>query len=258
MVGRKQATVAGSAVRGGGKVAGKAIRGGGKALLKSRKARKVTGGVGKAALKEGVRAITPKEPLTTRLLKYGFFAIVGFVLGAIITRSGEEKEVSSPFTGGTGPHVPETGNPADQRGETWGSGTPLGTAGSVSDPASPAAWQRPEDPNRTGAEREYSDPTAGPLSGRQHRGAMDEIPEQQQEVEQRIRTRVGEDSRTRDLPRLNVEVNDGVADIRGEVHSEEEKQAVEEIASETEGVTEVLNLLAVNPDAPSRRGGHTG
>jgi osmotically-inducible protein OsmY len=55
------------------------------------------------------------------------------------------------------------------------------------------------------------------------------------------------------VPHLNVEVNDGVADIRGEVHSEEEKQAVEEIASSVEGVTEVRNLLTVNPDAPSRR-----
>ena len=52
------------------------------------------------------------------------------------------------------------------------------------------------------------------------------------------------------MPRLDVEV----AEIRGEVHSDDEKSAVEEIATGVEGVTEVRNLLAVNPDAPSRRG----
>jgi osmotically-inducible protein OsmY len=47
-------------------------------------------------------------------------------------------------------------------------------------------------------------------------------------------------------------VNEGVADIRGEVHTEDEKQAVEEIANNVEGVTEIRNLITVNPDAPSR------
>jgi osmotically-inducible protein OsmY len=55
------------------------------------------------------------------------------------------------------------------------------------------------------------------------------------------------------VPHLNVEVNDGVADIRGEVHSYEEKGVVEEIAADVDGVTEVRNLLTVNPDAPRRR-----
>jgi osmotically-inducible protein OsmY len=76
----------------------------------------------------------------------------------------------------------------------------------------------------------------------------------EQELEQRIRTRVGEDPRTSDVPRLDVEVDDGVAEIRGEVHSDDGKSAVEEIATGVEGVTEVRNLLAVNPDAPSRPG----
>lgn len=268
---RKQAEVAGGAARGGGKVAGKAVRGagkaaggGGKVLLKSGKARKVARGAGKAALKGGARAITPKEPATTRFLKYGFFIIAGIVVGALLGRSREERELSSSFTGGTGPHAPDPNSPAGQRGETWGSGTPLGTAGGggaggVTDVGTvPSQHQRPEEPNRTGVEREYSDPSSGPLIGRQHRSVVGDIPEQQQEVEQRIRTRVGEDPRTSDLPRLNVEVNDGVVDLRGEVHSEEEKQAVEEIASDTEGVAEVRNLLTVNPDAPSRRGEGTG
>ncbi|MDP8951386.1 MAG: BON domain-containing protein [Actinomycetota bacterium] len=229
------------AVRGGGKAAGKAALGAGKVgggaggtLLKSRAARRATGGVGKKALKGGIRAVTPKEPATTRFLKYGFFALAGFAIGALVARSGE-KEVSPSFTG-----------------ETLGMGTPPGTAGAglASDPARP---QRPEDPNRTGAEREYSDPSSGPLIGRSHPSEPPpDIPEQQEEVEQRIRSRVGTDPRTTAVPRLNVEVNDGVVDLRGEVHSEDERAAVEEIAADTEGVDEVRNLLTVNPQSPTR------
>jgi hypothetical protein len=211
---------------------------------------------GKMALKGGVRAATPRDPASTRYLRYGFFALVGFAIGALVARSGNREDAST-FTGTTGQHTPDFGSPAGQRGETWGSGTPAGAAGgaagAVSDPTRPETLQRPEDANRTGTGRDYSDPSSGPLVGRTHRGRIGEVPEQQEEVENRIRTRVGEDSRTADLPHLNVEVNDGVADIRGEVHSEEERQAVEEIASAVEGVTEVRNLLTVNPDAPSRR-----
>ncbi|MDQ3964978.1 MAG: BON domain-containing protein [Actinomycetota bacterium] len=212
--------------------------------LGARAAAKAGRGVGKAALKAGKgqakltrRAISSQEPVTTRYLKYGFFALAGFAVGALVARSGE-REVG-------------------QRGETWGTRTPFGTvdasaAGTVSDPASPAARQRPEDPNRTGAEREYSDPSAGPLIGRSRRGQISEVPVQHEEIENRIRTRIGEDPRTLHLPRLNVEVNDGVADIRGEVPSEEDKVAVEEIAAGIEGVAEVRNLLTVNPESPTR------
>ena len=229
-----------SAVRGGGKAAGKATLGAGKAavgagrtLLRSGAARKATRGAGKTALKGGVRALTPKEPASIRFLKYGFFALAGFAVGALVARWGE-KEVSSSFTE-----------------ETWGTPqTPVGStgAGTISDPAAP---QRPEDPNRTGAEREYSDPSSGPLIGRQHQPVGD-IPEQQQEVEQRIRSRIGTDPRTAAVPKVNVEVNDGVVDLRGEVHSEDERAAVEDIATDTEGVVEVRNLLTVNPQSPTR------
>jgi len=213
-------------------------------------------GAGKMALRGGARAVTPRDPATTRYLRYGFFALVGFAIGALVARSGNREDAST-FTGTTGQHTPDFGSPAGQRGETWGSGTPTaaagGAAGAVSDPTRPESLQRPEDPNRTGTGRDYSDPSSGPLVGRTHRGRIGDVPEQQEEVENRIRTRVGEDPRTADLPHLNVEVNDGVADLRGEVHSEDERQAVEEIASSVEGVTEVRNLLTVNPDAPSRR-----
>jgi hypothetical protein len=226
------------------------------AAVGAKAARGAARGAGKMALKGGARAVAPRDPATTRYLRYGFFALVGFAIGALVARSGNREDAST-FTGTTGQHTPDFGSPAGQRGETWGSETPTeaagGAAGSVSDPTKPASAQRPEDPNRTGTGRDYSDPSSGPLIGRTHRGRIGEVPEQQEEVENRIRTRVGEDSRTADLPHLNVEVNDGVADLRGEVHSEDERQAVEEIASSVEGVTEVRNLLTVNPDAPSRR-----
>ena len=226
------------------------------AAVGAKAARGAARGAGKMALKGGARAVTPRDPATTRYLRYGLFALLGFAIGALVARFGNREDAST-FTGTTGQHTPDFGSPAGQRGGTWGSESPTeaagGAAGSVSDPTKPESAQRPEDPNRTGAGRDYSDPSSGPLIGRTHRGRIGEVPEQQEEVENRIRTRVGEDSRTADLPHLNVEVNDGVADLRGEVHSEDERQAVEEIASSVEGVTEVRNLLTVNPDAPSRR-----
>jgi hypothetical protein len=223
-------------------------------------------GVGRAALKAGKgqaklagRALSTKEPASFRYLKYGLFTLAGFVVGALFART-RERELSSPaLTDATG--EPTTG--LSQRVETWGTGTPLGSAGGtaaptgmppgrISDPARPDQPQRPEDPNRTGYEREYSDPSAGPLIGRRHHPERVDIPVQQQEVENRIRTKVGEDPRTLHLPRLNVEVNDDVAEIYGEVPSEEDKQAVEEIAASTDGVSEVRNHLTVNPQSPTR------
>jgi hypothetical protein len=238
---KKQERVTGKATLGAAKGAGKAALGAGKVLksgVKSKRTRKVARGVGKTALKGGSRVLTPGKPARFRYLKYGFFALAGFAVGALVARSGSREDSS-----------------------TWGSGTLTGGGGSAagtttgSDPTSgaPSEHQRPEDPNRTGPEREYSDPSSGPLVGRRHRGRIGDVPEQQEEVENRIRTRVGEDPRTMDVPHLNVEVNEGVADIRGEVHSEEEKQAVEEIASSDEDVTEVRNLLTVNPQAPRRK-----
>ena len=261
MFGKKtQERVAGkatlSAARGAGKVglgAGKLAKGG----AKFGTTRKAARGVSKAALKGGSGVLSPGQSAGPRYLKYGLFALAGFAVGALVARSGNREDAST-ITGTTGQHAPDFDSPAGQRGETWGSGTPTGDAGgatgTVSDPSRPESPQRPEDPNRTGTGRDYSDPSSGPLIGRSHpTESPPDIPVQHEEVENRIRTMVGEDSRTADLAHLNVEVNDGVADIRGEVHSEEERQAVEEIASGVEGVTEVRNLLTVNPDAPSRR-----
>jgi hypothetical protein len=170
--------------------------------------------LGKAEAKLIRRAMSSQEPKKSRYLKYGFFALLGLAVGAAIARS-------------------KKGEPSD---ETWGSGTPTGTAG---------GQQGPGGDNRTGAEREYSDPSSGPLIGEQHRD-VEGVGEQQEELEQRIRTNIGEDPRTAEMPRVNVEVNDGIAELRGAAPSEEAKLAAGEIAQQVEGVREVRNLITVS------------
>src|SRR5215211_5249640 len=172
------------------------------------KAGKTAWKLGKGEAKLVRRAMSSREPKAVRFVKYGFFALAGLAVGTLIGRSGRNGSAS----------------------DTWGGGT----------------YQRPEDANRTGAERSYSDASSGPLIGEQRRGGVEGVPEQQEEVGQRIRTRIGEDPRTMDMPRVNVEVNDGVAELRGQAPSEEAKAAAGEIASSVEGVREVRNLIAVS------------
>jgi hypothetical protein len=214
----------------GAKAGSKAGKLGGKAALK----------LGKGEAKLIKAAMSSKEPKASRFLKYGIFALAGFAIGALLARSKSDSDSS--FTDTTGSHAPDPASPAGQRGETWGSGTPTGTAGG----GGSAAHQRPEDPNRTGAERDYSDPSSGPLIGEHHRGSVAGVGEAQEEVEQRIRTRIGEDPRTSSMPRVNVEVTDGVAELRGPAPSQEAREAAAEIAAATEGVTEVRNLIVVS------------
>lgn len=197
--------------------------------------------LGKGEAKLIRHAVSSREPRSARFVKYGFFALAGLAVGALIARSRSEDVSGASFTDTTGQHEPDAGSPAGQRGETWGSGTPAGTAGGGA-----GAHQRPEDANRTGAERGYSDPSSGPLVGEQHRGDIEGVPEQQEEIEQRIRTRIGEDSRTADMPRVNVEVNDGVAELRGVASSEAQALAAGEIAASAEGVREVRNMINVS------------
>lgn len=205
---------------------------------------------GKAEAKLVRHALSSKEPRSARYMKYGFFALVGLAIGALISRSGKGESSSSSFTETTGHHTPDAGSPAGERGETWGSGTPTGGATSGAAAAATAAagtgHQRSEDENRTGTERSYSDPSSGPLIGEEHRGEIGEVPVQHEEVENRIRTSLGEDPRTAEMPHVNVEVNGGVAELRGVASSEAMAQAAGEIAQETEGVSEVRNLISVS------------
>jgi hypothetical protein len=211
------------------------------APVAGRAAGKVAWKAGKGQARLVRRAMSSQEPKKSKYLKYAFFALLGLAVGAAIARSknGGTSGESSSYTDTTGSHAPDPGSPAGQRGETWGSGTPTGTAGG-------GGLQTPEDPNRTGAERDYSDPSSGPLIGEQPTGSVEGVSEQQEEVEQRIRTRIGEDPRTAEMPRVNVEVNDGIAELRGAAPSEDAKLAAGEIAQGTEGVREVRNLITVS------------
>ena len=182
-------------------------------------------GAGRGQAKLAKRALSSREPRAARYVKYGFFALVGLALGALISRSGSRDDTSSSFTGTTG-----------QQDQTWG----------TADGGASADHQRPEDPNRTGPERSFSDPSSGPLVGEQHREQVGDVPVQHEELENRIRTRIGEDPRTMDMPHVNVEVNDGVAELRGVAPSEEAQRAAGEIAASVEGVSEVRNLITVS------------
>jgi hypothetical protein len=212
------------AAKAGARVAPMAGRTAGKAAWK----------LGKAEAKLIRRAMSAQESKKSRYLKYGIFTLIGLAVGAAIARSkkGETSGESSTYTGTTGHHAPDPGSPAGQRGQTWGSGTPTGTAGGGG-------------ANRTGAERDYSDPASGPLIGEQH-SDVEGVGEQQEEIEQRIRTHIGEDPRTAEMPRVNVEVNDGIAELRGVAPSEDAKLAAGEIAQQVEGVREVRNLIEVS------------
>ena len=221
---KRRAVKAGARV--GAKVAPVAGRTAGKAAWK----------LGKGEARLIRRAMSSREPRKVRWLKYGFFALLGLAIGSAIARA--RKGESSSYTDTTGQHAPDAGSPAGQRGATWGSGTPTGTAGG-------GGQQDTDEANRTGAEREYSDPATGPLIGEQH-GNVEGVGEQQEELEQRIRTNIGEDPRTAEMPRVNVEVNDGIAELRGAAPSEDAKMAAGEIAQQVEGVREVRNLIQVS------------
>jgi BON domain len=186
------------------------------APVAGRTAGKAAWKLGKAEAKLIRRAMSSQEPKKSRYLKYGFFALLGLAVGAAIARS-------------------KKGETSD---ETWGSGTSTGTAGD-------GGQQGPGGANRTGAERDYSDPSAGPLIGEQH-SDVEGVGEQQEEVEQRIRTQIGEDPRTAEMPRVNVEVNEGIAELRGVAPSEDARLAAGEIAQQVEGVREVRNLIQVS------------
>jgi BON domain len=229
MARKRKAARAGARV--GARVAPVAGRAAGKAAWK----------IGKGEARLIRRAMSSRESKKSRYLKYGFFVLLGLAIGAAIARSKRDgtSGESSSYTGTTGPHAPDPGSPAGERGQTWGSGTQVGSAGG-------GGQQSPEGTNRTGAEREYSDPASGPLIGERHRSDVEGVGEQQEEVEQRIRTHLGEDPRTAEMPRVNVEVNDGIAELRGSAPSEDAKLAAAEIAQQVEGVREVRNLIEVS------------
>lgn len=199
------------------------------------------------------QAASSSEPRSTRYVKYAVFAVAGFAVGSMLGRaggSGQQSGTSSSFSGGTGQHSPESGSPAAERGQTWGSGSSVGSSSSgnsgssASGPSRPGGYQAPGDPNEIGADRDFSDPNSGPLVGETGHPEMD-MTERNQITEQQIRTGIGEQVDTEGLPKINVEVNDGIVELRGPVPSEDIKQTIERVASETSGVREVRSSITV-------------
>ena len=186
-------------------------------------------------------ALSSREPRSARYTKYALFAVAGLALGSLLGRLGKQSETSASFTGGTGAHSPQTGSPAAERGQTWGSGTSVGAAGGAS---AAANYQTPGEANQIGADREFSDPASGPLIGEGGHPELD-MTERNQIIEQQIRTAIGERIETQGMPKINVEVNDGVVDLRGPVPSEDTRRKIGEIASGADGVREVRNELTV-------------
>ena len=215
-------------------------------LFGTKTGRRATALAGRTALKAGKaqaglakQALSSSEPVGPRLLKYGLFALGGFAIGALVARS----------SGGGASSTEDTDSSAGQQGETWGSG--IAASGAQQQGVAPESGiaqpplQKPEDSNSVGAERSYSDPSSGPLIGRSHNPESGDVPVQHEEIENRIRSRIGEDPRTLGMQHLNVEVNDDVADIRGVAPSQDAKEAVSEIAADTPGVREVRNLMTL-------------
>ena len=228
----------GRAARGLAKVkAGKeAGRAGTKSLAKAGR------GAGKYATKKGKREIRVAEKnlssrspsVGSRLLKFGFLAVVGLSIGALVGRlmSSGESEQDGSFSGQSSSEQSSSGQ----------SSSGQGGSSSTSTQERPASGENVDDDSQ----RAHSDPSSGPLIGADHEEDKEGVTESQPELEQRIRTQIGEDERTKDMSRVNVEVNGGVAELRGEADSDDTKEAAGEIAAEVEGVSEVRNLIEVS------------
>lgn len=179
----------------------------------AKSASKAGRGFGKLASKKGKREFRVAEKNLQsggggrRLLKFSLLALAGLGIGALVARA-------------LGSQDSESSN---------GDSTSTGSGSSEVE----------------GSNQGHSDPSFGPLIGESHQGDIEGVTESQPEAEQRIKTRIGEDERTSSMPRVNVEVNGGVAELRGAAPSEEAKEAAGEIAAEAEGVSEVRNLIEV-------------
>ena len=65
-----------------------------------------------------------------------------------------------------------------------------------------------------------------------------------------IKAKLASDVRFSTLTAVSVDVTNGVVTLAGPVHSEDEKQKIEETARSVKGVVNVTNALQVQPEAP--------
>lgn len=99
----------------------------------------------------------------------------------------------------------------------------------------------PAPPSASGlAPAETPEPPEGP-------GTRADAPEPSPDgrIEERVRARIGEDPRTRDLPPVSIGVEDGMAWIDGSAPSQEAKEALTEVVGAVDGVNIVVNRVVV-------------
>lgn len=213
-MGKTGAKGLGRLVRGAAKVkAGKkAGKAGVKGLARAgRGAGKYAARRGRKEVKVAEKNLSSRSSAGGRLMKFVMLVIAGLSLGALLGRlmNKEESQQDDSFTTASADR-PSAGDNAD-----------------------------------TDSQRAHSEPSSGPLIGTDHEPDIEGVTEDQPDLEQRIRTSIGEDERASDISAVNVEVNEGVAELRGVAPSEEAKEAVGEIAAEVEGIKEVRNLIEV-------------
>jgi osmotically-inducible protein OsmY len=75
--------------------------------------------------------------------------------------------------------------------------------------------------------------------------------EADRDIEERLDRMIEDDETWRDRD-INFEVNQGAVMITGEVHSQEERQRIEQIVRNTEGVRDVANALEIRPAEQQR------
>ena len=196
----------------GAKVAPKAGRAAGKIAWKA----------GKGEAKLIRRAMSAQQSKKSRYFKYAFFALVGLAIGAAIARSRRAERRVSPR--------PTRARPATTPP------TRAARRASVARPGAAARRPAPRAPEPGGCQphrrrARLLRPLGRTPDRRAARQTSRASAKQQDELEQRIRTNIGEDPRTAEMPRVNVEVNDGIAELRGVAPSEEAKLAAGEIAA---------------------------
>jgi len=72
-----------------------------------------------------------------------------------------------------------------------------------------------------------------------------------------IKAKLASDARFSTLTAVSVDVTNGVVTLAGPVHSEEEKQKIEETVRSVKGVVNVTNALQVQPEAAPPPAGST-
>lgn len=102
----------------------------------------------------------------------------------------------------------------------------------------------------TGARKKETVDEVGRLAGRIGQDTPDiGAPAAQKTVEDEIRTRLGEDPRTADLPKLNINVAEGTVFVRGSVPGDADQETIRAVISTVPGVEDIdLQVTTVSDE----------